>query len=266
MTLFHRILPLALLLCGAASGAQLGSTTPLAKTGICTVFDCKGMITTKLNDRVTYVGTPGGGAFAYLVGGRLRMMGWYGYPQGESPLYPSWDKVSRLALLATGRPAPATLRNYVTATGYDGSRGIDVNSFRGRSFPSGTAVFGGVPGSGPNARYTAFYVAETDYARELSSLINRQEPAGAIAAADRFFKTFNLTPRPGSCELSSSIGRKTQVSEAQKERWYVHLRSLGFNVTGCCGSPPTFHLPGLSGSYLYIDPYHNETDVCVGTG
>lgn len=265
MTLLHRALCLTLLLSGAASGSQLGSTTSLAKTGICTVFECQGMVTTKLNNRVTYVGTPGGGAFAYLVGGRLRLMGWYGYPQGDSPLYPSWNKVNRFALLATGRPAPIALKSHITATGYDGSKGINVNSFKGRSFPSGAAVFGGVTGSGANARYTAFYVAETNYARELSSLINRQEPATAIAAADRFFKTFNLTPKPGRCQYSSSIGRVNQFSEAQANRWYAHLKSLGFNTTGCCGAPATFHLPGLSGSYIYIEN-RSEIDVCVGTG
>lgn len=266
MTLLHRALPLTLLLAGAASAAQLGSTTALARTGICTVFDCKGLTTTKLNDRVTYVGAPGGGAFAYLVGGRLRLMGWYGFPQGDSPLYPSWDKVNRFALLATGRPVPTALKNHITATGWDGTKGINVDSFKGKTFLSGTAIFGGVPGSGPNARYTAFYVAEAAYARELSTLINRQEPAVAIAAAERFFKTFNLTPKAGGCQLSSSIGRKNQFTEAQQDRWYDTLVALGFNPTGCCGAPPTFHLPGLSGSFLYIDPYHNETDVCVGTG
>lgn len=261
-----RVLSLFLLTSGLASAAQLGSATSLAQTGICAVLECKGMTTTKLNDRVTYAGTPGGGAFAYLVGGRIRMLGWYGYPQGESPLYPSWDKVNRLAVIATGRPAPTALKTYVTATGWDGTKGINVQAFKGKTFASGTAVFGGVPGNGPNARYTAFYVAEAAYARELSALINRSEPYVAIAAAEAFMKTFGLTPKPGSCQQSSSIGRKNQFTEAQQQRWFAYFDARGFNRTGCCGAPPTFHLPGNSGSLVYIDVWHNETDVCVGTG
>lgn len=260
-----RALTLLLMLSGMASAAQLGTATPLSNTGICSVFDCQGLTTTKLNNRVTYVGAPRGGAFAYLVGGRIRLMGWYGYPQGESPPYPSWDKVNRLSVIATGRPAPTVLKAYITAEGWEG-RGINVAAFKGKIFPSGTAVFGGAPGDGPNARYTAFYVAEAAYARELAALINRQEPYVAIAAAEAFMKSFGLTPKAGSCQQASSIGRKSQFSEAQQDRWYAYFRARGFNATGCCGAPPTFHLPGLSGSSVFVDVWHNETDVCIGTG
>lgn len=257
---------LVLMLIGTASAAQLGTATPLASTGICGVLECKGMITAKLNNRVTYVGTPGGGAFAYLVGGRIRMMGWYGYPQGDSPPYPSWEKVNRLAVIATGRGAPTVLKNHMTATGWDGTKGINVDAFKGATFRSGNFIFGGVPGGGPDALYTAFYVAEASYARELSALINRNEPYTAIAAAESFMKTFGLVPKPGNCQQASSVGRKAQFSEAQHERWYAYFKARGFNPTGCCGAPPTFHLPGLSGSSVYVDVWHNETDICVGTG
>ena len=232
-----------------------GATAALRSTGVCVELSCNDVISAKIDNQTTYLGSSWHGAFTYLVDGRVAMVGWVGIALGESPLSPAPSQFNRLSQKVAGVPMPktwwnATLRNYDQSVGlYPGRVPRTVTK---------TAIF-----DTKVDRWETIYIAQPAHEQRLRALINRKEPRNAQAVADRFVQDMRgpLSSQQGQCPAGEKPLMATSRLHAiwDSTEWPNpnsidrYFLQRGMVQIGCCGAPSTYSLPGLSGSAVTIE-------------
>ncbi|GGO33506.1 hypothetical protein [Deinococcus humi] len=134
-----------------------------------------------------------------------------------------------------------------------------------------STVYGSKTGSGA---WMTLYMVQSAHEVRLRALINRVEPANAQAVAARFIQAMKgpLSPIPGRCRAKETpLMATVLLDDTTYTRFNAYFRKLGMPATGCCGSPPTWSLPGLSGSSVYVETRSFDVgaelpNACVGGG
>lgn len=253
-------------LLGQTVNLSAGAAAAMRATGVCNLLSCQGAVIATIDPQTTYLGVLDGGAFMYLVGGRIAMVGWMGRPHGESPLTPTPAKFHRLSQVVAGQGIP---QSWLSATweNWDQSLGLDPGKVK-RSV-QGNAVYGGKWGNG--AWYT-LYISQAPQEPRLRALINRVEPKNAQAIATRFRNAMGgpLSPMKDRCKKGTMpLMANVLVDNGAYNRFNAYFKRLNMPAIGCCGGPASWSLPGLSASSVWVETRDYESDVeppnaCVG--
>ncbi len=220
----------------------------------------------KIDPRTTYLGVLDGGAFTYLVDGRVAMMGWMGRPHGEYPLTPSPAQFNRLAATGAGQAIP---RSWLKLTWTNWNNTLGLDPMKVPRAVQGSTVYGAKTGS-----WMTLYMVQAAHEVRLRALINRVEPANARAVAARFVGSMKgpLSTAPGRCSAKETpLMASVLLDDAAYKRMDAYFKKLGMPATGCCGAPATWNLPGLSSSSVYVetrsfDERMELPNACVGVG
>lgn len=227
-----------------------GAQTALRATGICTELSCNDAVIVKIDAATTYLGALYGGAFTYLVNGRVAMVGWMGRPHGESPLTPTPAQFNRLAQKVAASALPPTWLK-ATWTNWNQSVGLDPGATP--LVTQKNAVFGGKV---KNGGWYTLYIAQPAHAVRLRALINRVEPKNAQAIAGRFVRDLGgpLSPNRDQCPAGTQpLVATLLIDEKTYKVADAYFRARGMPAIGCCGGPPSWALPGLSASNIALE-------------